>query len=183
MEKLIKSCKNLERAAQREMVNHLSPMLYSICLRYANHNHETTKDLVQEALIRIFNNIEKCDATSEYPFKGWCKRVAINVALGKLRKKKLVTQEIDINSVKYKDQPIAISRLHVEDILKLLANIPDQHRLVFNMAIIDGYKHNEIAEILNIKESSSRAFLARARKALQKMINEDWGVRNKSKRI
>jgi len=183
MEKLIKSCKNLDRKAQREMVNHLSPMLYSICLRYANRNHEATKDLVQESLIRIFNNMDKCDATTELPFKGWCKKVAINLALGKLRKKKIKTQEIDINTTRHKDNPAAISKLNVDDILKLLANIPDQHRLVFNMSVIDGYKHAEIAKILNIQESSSRAFLARARKALQRMINEEWGVHNKSKSV
>ncbi len=183
MEKLIKSCKNFERSAQREMVNHLSPMLYSICLRYANKNHEATKDLVQDSLIKIFNNIHKCDATSELPFKGWCKRVAINVALGKIRKKTILTQEIDINQVRNQAQPVAISKLNVDDILKLLSKIPMQHRLVFNMAIIDGYKHNEIAEILNIQESSSRAFLSRARKALQTMINAEWGVSNKTKSI
>jgi len=183
MQKLIKSCKNLDRSSQREMVNHLTPMLFSICLRYANQNREATKDLVQDSLIRIFNNIEKCDATTEIPFKAWCKKVAINVALGKIRKKEIVTQEIDLNTITHYSQPSALNNLNVDDILKLLSEIPTQHRLVFNLTVIDGYKHNEIAEILNIKESSSRTFLTRARQALQKLINSEWGVHNKTKSI
>lgn len=183
MKKLIKACKNLDRKAQREMVNHLTPMLYSVSLRYANQNHEATKDLVQESLIRIFNNIDKCNATEEFMFKSWCKRVSINVALGKIRKKKIQTQEIDINDGNFKHQPDALHSLNVEDILKLLNDIPTQHRIVFNMAIIDGYKHQEIAQILNIKENTSRVFLTRARQALQQMINAEWGVRNKTKSI
>jgi len=96
--KLIKHCKSLDRKAQREMVNHLSPFLFPICRRYSK-NFEDAKDLLQEALILIFNNIEQCKTEEIIPFKSWCKKITINNALAKLRKKSHQTEAISDTSV------------------------------------------------------------------------------------
>jgi len=82
MKQLIQGCKELDRKKQREMVDILSPYLYPICRRYAD-NHEDAKDLLQESLILIFNNMGKCHAKEAAPFKSWCKRIAINNAFTK----------------------------------------------------------------------------------------------------
>lgn len=176
MKKLLLGCKDLNRRAQREMVNHLSPYLYAICCRYTP-NKEDAKDLMQESLILIFNNIKQCTSNEEYSFKAWCKRIAINTALSKKRKKGFQMEVIKIVEMQQAVPPIVQSQLNVEDILKLLNFLPENQRLVFNLAIIDGYTHKEIAEILAIKESSSRTFLTRARASLQASLQKDWTVK------
>ena len=169
MKKLLQGCKNLDRKSQREMVNHLSPFLYAVCRRYSD-SHEDTKDLLQESLILIFNNIEKCQSDEEAPFKSWCRRIAVNTALSKKRKKHIPTGTMENSKLAEAVHPNIYSRLNVEDILQLLQYLPENQRLAFNLAIVDGYSHREIAELLNVKESSSRTFLTRARQSLQQMI-------------
>ncbi len=167
--KLIRDCRKLDRKAQREMVNHLSPFLFPVCRRYSN-SYEDAKDLLQESLISIFNNIDKCNAQEEIPFKSWCRRICINNALSKIRKKSnQKTSNLEVIH-QVSSPPSIYSQLNVEEILSLLQFIPETHRTVFNLAIIDGYAHKEIANFLNIKESSSRTFLTRARQALQQLI-------------
>ena len=153
------------------MVDRLSPFLFAICRRYAN-NQEDAKDLVQESLILIFNNIEKCTAKTEIPFKSWCRRIAINAALTKKRKKTFLTELTEENRFTTPISPAINSQLQVEDILTLLEQLPENQRLVFNLAIIDGYSHKEISDILKVKESSSRTFLSRARQSMQALIHQ-----------
>jgi len=164
---IIKACRQLDRKAQREMVNHLSPYLYVICRRYSKQ-HEDAQDLLQESLIAIFNNIEKCK-TNEIPgFKAWCRRIAINKALEKKRKRGLSLETLTVVSVA--TIPAIQSQLNVTDILSLLSQLPENQRIVFNLSVMDGFSHREIGKILNIQESSSRTFLTRARQKLQKLI-------------
>jgi len=151
------------------MVNHLSPLLFPVCLRYAK-SREDAKDLLQEALILIFNNLEKLSSDETPVFKAWCQRITINNALAKKRKKTFAVYPIDEKAAQAGVLPRIQSQLQVDDILELLQKLPEHHRIVFNLAVIDGYPHRQIAEFLNIKESSSRTFLTRARQLLQEML-------------
>jgi len=171
MKKLIQKCKQLDRKAQREMMDQLSPMIYAICKRYSNFNLELSKDLLQESLIKIFNNMEKCQATEELPFRAWCKKIAINTALANKRTTRTEQLPVEMN-ISY-SLPKALEKLLAEDIMKLLQRLPEKHRIVFSLAVIDGYSHKEIAEVLNVKESSSRTFLTRAKKTLKAIIEKD----------
>ena len=164
MKKIIKGCRELDRKAQREMVNHLSPYLYVICRRYTNQ-HEDAQDLLQESFIAIFNNIEKCKADEFAGFKAWCRRIAINKALEKKRKKGLKLE--NLSGISLPILPVIQSQLNVNDILSLLERLPENQRTVFNLAVLDGFAHREIATMLSIQESSSRTFLTRARQKLQ----------------
>lgn len=176
---LIKNCKNLERKAQREMFDHLSPLLFPTCMRYA-HSFEDAKDLLQESLILIFNNMHKCQSEEIVPFKSWCKRITINNALTKIRKANTYKESFQEEDLQECSLPTIYSKLNMEDILKMLNVLPERHRHVFNLSILDGYTHKEIAELLSIKESSSRTLLVRARQALQRMIqNESIPIENK----
>ena len=177
MKELLQDCKNLDRKAQRKMVDYLTPFLFPICLRYTD-SREDAKDLMQESLILIFNNLNSFASDVEAPFRHWCRRITINKAFERKRKK-----IVPIYSMKEKDEnhpliPSIHSKLNVDDILKLLDNLPHHHRNVFNLAVIDGYAHKEIAKLLEIKESSSRTFLTRARNLLQRLIREENKVRS-----
>lgn len=171
IQKLITGSRRLDRTSQREMVNYLSPFLFPICRRYA-HTYEDAKDLLQEALILIFNNIDQLDSNEELPFKSWCRRIAINNALAKIRKNSSQLEVVQEHNITPMAPPKVYSQLNVEEILRLLQFLPSIHRAVFNLSVMDGYTHKEIADLLNIKESSSRTFLVRARQSLQRLINQ-----------
>ena len=168
LEQLIKRCKDKDRISQREMVNFLAPFLFGTCRRYSDRT-EDAKDLLQEALIKIFNNIDQCK-NNEFAFKSWCKKITINIALEKYRKKGLGKRVSLEHIVPRTTEPID-THLNVEDILQLLHQLPEKLRIVFNLYIIDGFNHAEIASHLDIAESSSRTFLLRARKKMQELIN------------
>ncbi len=179
MKKLIKECRNLDRKAQRKMVDHLSLFLFPICRRYTK-TYEDAKDLLQEALILVFNNIHKCNSNEVLPFNSWCRRITINKALENKRKKGFeIEAVVEAENLNVKQPPI-LSQLNVEDILSLLSGLPQNQQIVFNLAIIDGYSHKEIAKLLSIKESSSRTFLTRARHTLQFLINKERQVKKVS---
>lgn len=172
---LLKSCKNYDRKAQRQMVDLLAPFLSGVCKRY-ERSQTNVQDLVQEALILIFNNIEQCRG-EEKVFLGWCRRIAINVCLQKFRKKSLPTETLDAGPDSG-EPPGVLSQMGVEDILNILDCLPENQRLVFNLNVLDGYSHAEIGRELQIAESHSRALLTRARAALQEMITKKEALNN-----
>ncbi len=180
MKELLQGCRKLDRKAQREMVNHLSPFLFPLCRRYSN-TQEDAKDLLQEALILIFNNIKQCSSNEKRVFLGWCRRIAINNALAKKRKKGFEMKAIEKAEIANGQAPIINSKLNVDDILNLLNILPTNQRMVFNLAVVDGYTHKEIAKLLAIKESNSRTLLTRARQTLQSLINKERKLRKVSK--
>jgi RNA polymerase sigma-70 factor (ECF subfamily) len=157
------------------MVDLLAPFLSAVCKRY-ERSHPNVQDLVQEALILVFNNIEQCRG-EEKAFMCWCRRIAINVCLQKFRKKALLTESLE-TSADPGISPGIFSKMGVDDILKILDALPENQRLVFNLNVLDGYSHAEISRELNIGESNSRALLTRARAALQVLITKKETLNN-----
>ncbi len=171
MKKLIQGCRNLNRTSQREMVDYLSPYLYAICRRYTD-SHEDAKDVLQDSLISIFNNMDQCKSNETAVFKSWSARITVNTALSKKRKLSYKMERNELETDTRNFSPPVHSQLNVEDILKLLHLLPEKQRTVFNMVVIDGFSHKETAQMLQIKESSSRTFLVRAREKMQQLITK-----------
>lgn len=167
---LLKACRYYDRKAQRQMVNLLAPFLSSVCRRYESDS-VAAQDMVQDALIRIFNHIEDCQA-EEKPFMGWCKRIAINVCLEQFRKKKLPLESVEARELNNSLNPEILDQLGFEDILLIINKLPENQRLVFNLFVVDGYSHQEIGEMLHLKESNARTLLTRARATLQNLLTE-----------
>ena len=172
---LLKLCKNFERKAQRQMVDLLAPFLFSVCKRY-ERSHADVQDLVQEALILIFNNIAQCRG-GEKEFMGWCRRIAINQCLQKIRKKRLPLETLE-NGSDPGEMPGVFSQMGVEEILHILDFLPENQRVVFNLGVLDGYSHAEISQELHITESHSRTLLTRARASLQDVILKKEALNN-----
>ena len=168
--KLLIDCRNFERKAQRQMVDLLAPFLSSICRRYESPQH-CAQDAVQEALILIFNHIEDCQS-EEKPFMNWCKRIAINVSLDKFRKKNMMFETGEMPYTDPSLEPEVFNHFGIEEILRALNMIPENQKMVFNLYVIDGYSHAEIGKMLDLKESSARTLLVRARTTLQGIINK-----------
>ncbi len=143
-------------------------MLLTVCRRYAR-DEAMAKDVLQETLIRIFQNIDKYKPSGS--FEAWMRRIAVRRSLQWLEKSSF---QHEMQPVDMPDNdfivPEIYSHLGVEEIMALLKELPEGFRTVFNLSVVEGYSHQEIAALLNITESTSRSQLVRARKLLQEKL-------------
>jgi RNA polymerase sigma factor (sigma-70 family) len=167
-QELIKGCIKQNPLCQRMLFDQYAGKFMTVCLRYANDAMEA-EDMLQDGFVRIFNNIHQFKF--EGSFEGWMRRIMVNVCLKQLQKKKLYFSEIKEYNGPALDAN-AYTHLGEEDLMKLISNLPDGYRFVFNMNGIEGYSHEEIATMLNIQPSTSRSQLVKARKMLQQQIAE-----------
>jgi len=165
---LIKGCIKQDNACQRLLFEHYAGKMMTVCLRYA-HDSMEAEDMLQEGFIRVFNYIDQFKF--EGSFEGWIRRVVVNTALKHLQKKRLSFTEInDTNQQAPRLESYAYSNLGEEELLKLISQLPSGYRTIFNLNIIEGYSHEEIAKMLDIQPSTSRSQLVKARKMLQNQI-------------
>lgn len=167
-QELIKGCIKQNPLCQRMLFDQYAGKFMTVCLRYANDAMEA-EDMLQDGFVRIFNNIHQFKF--EGSFEGWMRRIVVNVCLKQLQKKKLYFSEIKEYSGPALEAS-AYTSLGEEDLMKLISNLPDGYRIVFNMNVIEGYSHEEIANMLSIQPSTSRSQLVKARKMLQQQIVE-----------
>ncbi|MFT5262336.1 MAG: RNA polymerase sigma factor (sigma-70 family) [Polaribacter sp.] len=167
---IIKGCIQNDRQCQRALFERYSGLMLSVCRRYTRHEMEA-EDILQDALIKVFKNIEKFKF--EGSFEGWVRRIVVNTALKNYKKSSVQKEQIGLESYQEGSmEPKAIANLGEEELMNLIAKMPDGYRIVFNLYIIEGYSHREIAERLEIKESTSRSQLVKARRLLQEMLIE-----------
>jgi RNA polymerase sigma factor (sigma-70 family) len=146
-----------------------APYLFAISKRYMRDDQEA-KDVIQDAFVSIYGNIK--DYKSEAgAFKSWIRRITVNAALQKLRKtyrKREIMPETmhDDRTV----VPEIYEKFNADDLMGVINKLPEMYREVFNLYVIEGYKHKEIAAMLNMQESSSRAVLARAKKQIREQL-------------
>ncbi len=151
--------------------------LMAIILRYVKDRSDA-EELINDTFVKIFRSIHQFiipenDTLTEVAFRGWIAKIASRTAIDFLRKRKPM---LSLEEVEVFEEPITqvnvISQLHVKDILKLLDQLPDLHRLVFNLYEIEGFPHHEVAKLLNIPESSSRVYLVRAKQKLRVLYSK-----------
>ncbi len=166
---LIERCKNNDREAQYKLYGLLSSKMFAVCLRYSK-SRETAEDLLQEGFVKVFTNIDKF--RGEGSFEGWVRRIIVNTAVEQYRKSSkiypiLSTDEylIDVPETDVSDE------LEMEDLMKCINKLPHGFKTVFNLYVVEGFSHKEIAEMLGITEGTSKSQLARARYQLIEMIN------------
>ncbi|WP_340076085.1 sigma-70 family RNA polymerase sigma factor [Leptobacterium sp. I13] len=169
IEKLIEDCKNQDRKAQQQLYKLFGSKIYSICLRYSK-NKADAEDSLQDSFLTIFDKIGRYKHKGS--FEGWMCRIAINTVLQKFRKERvfdLISDEVE------EDTEVIIegSHLDINYLLKLIQKLPDRYQAVFNLYVIDGFSHKEIAEKLNISEGTSKSNLSRARMILKNTIEKD----------
>lgn len=146
--------------------------MFSICLRYTKNSTEA-EDLLQDCFIRVFNKISDFKFCGS--FEGWLRKLTITTALNHINAKKLLLIE-NIGEYKIINETSAfediIAKMSADEILKKIQQLPQGYRVVFNLFAIEGYKHREIAELLNISENTSKSQYLKARKALIELIAE-----------
>ncbi len=171
MEKLalISACKNNERQAQKELYDNYSSYILGICMRYMKKRDEAEDAMIQ-SFFRIMNNINSYSGSGS--FEGWMRRIAVNECLMAIRKKKMLMVEIDdAKQLEYSEQSI-VEILEYNELLEVLDELPTGYRTVFNLYVIEGYKHREIAETLNISINTSKSQLILAKKRLKEILNK-----------
>ena len=166
LEQLIDQCKKNDVKAQSQIYKLFASKLFSICLKYSRNNAEA-EDNLQDAFVTIFKKISQFKNIGS--FEGWMKRIAINTALQRYRSKGVFDivneNQIGDESLEFDEDIISIDFL-----LKIIQELPDRYRLVFNLYVLDDYSHKEIAEMLMISTGTSKSNLARARMILKEKI-------------
>ncbi|MCQ2142447.1 MAG: sigma-70 family RNA polymerase sigma factor [Bacteroidales bacterium] len=169
--KLIESLKKGNRKAQKEVFDLLAPIMFSVCLRYSG-NRETAEDILQDGFVTLFSKIDSYKGDGS--FEGWARKIFVNTALMELRKKDALKMSEELDSARSLSAPTSsqIEDIGYKELMELIAGLPAGFRTVFNMYVIEGYSHKEIAETLGITEVTSRSQLNRARAWLQARIAE-----------
>lgn len=140
----------------------------SVCYRYVN-DQEEAESIMNQGFLKIFKNIEKYD--SSYDFKPWFKTIMVNTAINHVRKMKKFKVETDIDQVQsVSTADDVLSKIGFDELLNTIQSLSIAYRTVFNMYVLDGYKHEEIAEKLNISVSTSKSNLSRAKLKLRELI-------------
>jgi len=181
-QKLIRECKKYKRRAQEKIYKKHSPVFRAICIRYAR-NYSDADDILHDSFIKIFTKINQYKEKGS--FEGWMKRIIVNTALSyyndKIKSKEtelIPNQSPDKDNEENEEQEESVKTyvldgvLTEEEIVKTVNKLPDGYRIVFNLFIFEKYSHKEIAKKLNIKVSSSKSQLTRARKLLKNKLEE-----------
>ena len=170
LNKLIQECKVRDRKAQEQLYRLYADKLFSICLKYSRNKTEA-EDSLQDSFMTVFDKIEQYNFKGS--FEGWMRRITVNTVLQKYREEGVF--DIVSDNIQ-EDIPVAIIRddISLDYLLKLIQDLPDRYRLVFNLYVLDDYSHKEIAAMLKISEGTSKSNLARARMILKDRIEKRY---------
>lgn len=170
-EQLIRDCLQGKSFAQKTLYERFARKMMGVCIRYTN-NYEEAQDVLQDGFVKVFEKLGSYSGNGS--FEGWVRRIFVNTALDAYRRAKNERHVQDIDEVGYalsSGQDI-VSDISAEDLLKILQKIPVGYRMVFNLYVIEGYSHKEIADQLNITESTSKSQFSRARSYLMNILEK-----------
>ena len=174
LKRLIQKCKKGDHASQSEVYQLFAGKLYPVCLKYSRTQQEA-EDNLQEAFITIFKKIKQFEHKGS--FEGWMKRIVINTALQTYRKKRVLNL-VEDDYLEEVEVEIDESSVTLEFLLKIIQELPERYRMVFNLYVLDGYSHKEISGMLDIAEGTSKSNLSRARLILKEKIELNQLHRN-----
>lgn len=167
---LISGCLSGNRLMQEALYQRFSAKMYAVCLRYCN-NPSDAGDLLQEGFVKVFRNLEKY--RGEGSFEGWIRRIFVNTSIEQFRKKQRIQPVADTSGIEVDDHALnMLDHFAERDIIQLIQQLSPGYRQIFNMYVIEGYNHKEIADLLQISEGTSKSQLARAKAILRKLIEE-----------
>ena len=159
---------------QEALYKQTASKMMAVCMRYAKDRMEA-EDVLQIGYIKIFQKVK--DYRGDGSFEGWIRRIMVNTAIESYRKNLRSLNVVPIEDAY--EQPATgfdFSRLGMQDLMKVIQKLADGYRMVFNMYIIEGYSHKEIAETLGISEGASKSQLSRARAILKEEILKMEGI-------
>ncbi|MBQ0077683.1 MAG: sigma-70 family RNA polymerase sigma factor [Bacteroidales bacterium] len=155
--------------AQKAIYDELSPKMYAVCLRYMG-DREAAQDILQDAFVTLFSKLDTY--SGEGSFEGWARKIFVNTALMSLRKHDNLRDAEDVSEAFSisSGEPDAVQKIGYKELIRLIGELPPGFRTVFNLYVLEGYSHKDIADALGISEVTSRSQLQRARVMLQGKI-------------
>ncbi|MCB9195358.1 MAG: sigma-70 family RNA polymerase sigma factor [Flavobacteriales bacterium] len=170
-EQLIEACLNGDARAQKMLFQNFGPKLYAVCLRYSK-SEEEAQDMLQDGFVKIFEKL--LSYKGEGSFEGWMRRIMVNTCLDEIRRTKKFQSNVDVEDFSYSltDNETVLDDLAAKDLLKILQRIPMGYRTVFNLYVIEGYSHKEIADELEITVSTSKSQFSRAKAMLREILSK-----------
>ena len=168
LDEIIIRCLRKDRLAQEMLFKLYYGKMMAVCLRYTN-DRDTAQEILQDGFIKVFDNISKFKM--EGSLEGWVRRIMVNTAINKIRSNKMKFEDISAGSNEWDQHDYSVlDKMSEQDLLKMVAQMPQGYKYVFSMYAIEGYSHKEIADNLGIEEASSRSQYAKAKKYLQQQI-------------
>ncbi|MFI5185393.1 MAG: RNA polymerase sigma factor [Chitinophagales bacterium] len=166
---IIRGCIAGDRASQQKLYNLYDRKMMGICQWYAR-NREEAEEILQDGFMRVFTYIHTFKG--EGSFEGWIRKIMVNTALLKYRNKSHLRAIVEYNAEEHdsKETISVIETLDAKELVKLIQTLTPGYRMVFNLYVLEGMKHREIAELLGISEGTSKSNLADARIVLQKAL-------------
>lgn len=166
--RLLQGCLQNDRRSQRTLYRKYYAYGMSICLRYSI-DRDSAVELLNEGFLKIFLNLKSFDISRS--FKPWFRKILINLAINNYKNKLRRKGEVSLDSV----GPVisaekTISKISYSEIIDMILLLPPAYRSVFNLYVIEGYKHFEIADLLNIQTGTSKSNLAKAKQKLRTML-------------
>lgn len=166
LKQLIQKSKKGDIKSQSEIYHLFAGKLFALCLKYSK-THQEAEDNLQEAFITIFNKIDQYKFKGS--FEGWMKRIAINTALQTYRKKNVLNL-VEENFPEEVEVEINEDKISLDFLLKIIRELPERYRMIFNLYVLDGYSHKDISNMLGIAEGTSKSNLSRARLILKDKV-------------
>ncbi len=172
---LIKKATKQHRDAQHQLYNQYAPKMLSVCRQYIRDVH-FAEEVMLSGFLKVFLNLK--NFKFEGSFEGWIRRIMINESISFLRKEKKILFTEEITSYTEESWNNINTELAVEQIQDLIDSLPEGYKMVFILYAIEGYKHSEIAKMLEVSESTSKSQLFKARKMLQQKLNQQNNISN-----
>lgn len=168
-QQLINGCRKGDRQAQKALYDTYARKMMGVCLRYVD-DRETARDLLQDGFVRVFTSLDTYAGNGS--FEGWMRKIFVNGALEYLRRNDVLREADDLEGTAYLvgEDSSVLSELAASDLMRMVQELPDGFRTVFNLFAIEGYSHKEIGELLGITESTSRSQYTRAKQVLQRKV-------------
>lgn len=171
MEELLSLCKKGDRRAQKKLYDSLAPKMFALCIRYMG-DRDAAADVLQDGFVTLFSKLDTFSGDGS--FEGWARRIFVNTALMSLRKNDILRNTTDLEDAApvASEASSALDDIGYKELMAMVASLPTGFRTVFNMYVIEGFSHKDIADALGISEATSRSQLLRGRTMLQEMIRK-----------
>lgn len=168
-EELIKGCRANQRGAQEQLYRQFYRYAMTIALRYSRDEMDAA-DIMSHAFVKVFKSMHSYDS-SKGSLQAWIKRIVINEGLDHIKARERFSQHLELESVAEPEvNNNVLEQMGADEIMKLIHKLPPTTHAVFVLYAVEGYKHREIAEKLNISEGTSKWHLSEARKTLQEQL-------------
>lgn len=168
LQELLAKCRKFDSVSQQKVYRHFYNYCMTICYRYAQ-NTEEAREIMNDGFVKVFTKLDKY--TQGTSFKAWMSRIMVNTAIDHYRRKQSRPQTIDIIHASHlQSSPDVVQRMTAKELMDLVQKLPPSYRIAFNLHVVEGYTHPQIAEKLGISEGTSKSNLAKARLKLQTML-------------